>query len=1495
MKIRFLVYCIALFLVFSAKVNSAEFSRYLTNYSVEEGLSQSLVNQTLQDKYGYIWVATNYGLNRFDGYNFEQIPGPNNSFSSDSIVHMSALKDGRLLISTYFNGTYLLNPKTLETELLFSGKLTEVSDTVMSVRYSLEINNTLWLAIGTRLVEYNLVTKDLKIRYSMNKEEHGIRVLTYQQSSLYVGTTLGLKIFDLNTGQVEAVNHLPSDVKKTLDNDNVKSFFWDPSLGLLVGTVKGLYSFNPVTNKPMTTLIPDLNIWSMVALKKELLVATQRGLYSFDRPAKKLTHIAKYSDVNLLITNNSIRNMYVDSSGLVWLSSNIQGVFTFNPAVKKFSSFSRLSYLQLSHSVVTDYFESSPGVYWIATENGLNKLDVNEDTSQVLFASTTDKSRDGLHSIFKILPQENGEMWLWHGDGLSLFDPKTNEISYTTLSNKMNEQVAELYPYGVEKIGPHTFFFISDKGHFKLNIASNELTPLEKLDKNYKPESSAGFIPSFVNDKNIMLATTGGLVDFDHTENTYRSIFNIKDFHFNDYKYVSDWHRSHDGHVWLAVNGLGVVELDKEYRVVREITKEQGLADIRVYGINESKTGDIWVSSQSGLFKYDRASENISHYSTKQGLVSNEVHDVSKILSNGKMAFNSAAGLIMFDPQQVTQSSELAMPVKILSVGVASRESIYPFYQLAGKPFSLNYDDYGITFTFSNFNFSAQERVVYQVELSGESKVYYENYHKNSIEFTKLEPGDYEFKVSAKSPLNGAIGRMETFKFSVNYNPFLSPISLMFYAFVLMSLFVIVNMRRVRQQTMLLKAHEQVVSAKQGADLALAASNSGIWSYNQETEKTSQNRLLELGHDVPHNMLMTEYLKYIHRDDHKELVSRWTLFIAGEIQHWDVSYRLINSLGKWVWYRDLGKASLINKHSDEQNFTGTYTNINETKASEMQAQLYGQALRKMNEWLLILDDQLVPITSNSAFNKRFLNKGEALNQRTIGQVFSKKQLEQYVSKINNLEVDQKFIHEEILRVPAGFDIPVLISISAIGEKTVDNYVIVISDLSEQKKVENKLKHLASFDSLTHLANRTLIRDRIEQAITHAKEDAVALMFVDLDRFKQVNDIHGHAIGDQLLVEVAKRMNNIVGEAHSVGRQGGDEFIILLEQMSKPEDVSRYAQQLIDKLSQPYIFGNQSIHMSSSIGIAFYPYDSANGEELMQNADMAMLHAKDRGRNCYRFFTEEMNVRIKNRISLENEFVQVIQNNKLTNYYQPIVNIEAQKICGVELLLRWFNHDKMVSPDVFIPLAENIGQIVKMTELSLQKALIELKDWLINDRYLSINISALHISQPQMVENLLAILCSANVSPKQIRLEITEGVLIDDTNNAKQQLNKLKDAGFKLFLDDFGTGYSSLTYINQFPIDVIKIDQCFVREITTDKTSRAIVQTIANLAENIDSYCVVEGVEELTQVAIVKQLGCHYMQGYYFAKPMPISTLLLEETAKKIHEKLRLVSFNAHEF
>ncbi|MGB0834018.1 MAG: EAL domain-containing protein [Psychrobium sp.] len=1463
---------------------AAEYSRYLKNYSVEDGLSQSMVNQIVQDDFGYLWIATEYGLNRFDGYTFEEIPGPENRFASDGIVFLLKLGNGKIFVSTYFNGAYLLSPESLAVEKVFSGKLTEISSESMSVDFAYEFNNVLWLAIGQRLVKYDLANQKLNIVYTLENDEHGIRAITHQENTLLLATSLGLKRYDIATATTRELQHLPKGTKQTIDNANTKSFLRTSNGDLLIGTVQGLYRYNVETESALGMLIPELNIWSMIAVGDEVLVGTQKGLFSLDMSSIQLTSVATFSDIDPLITDNNVKHVFRDKSGLIWLSSQIKGFFSFDPQVRRFSSFSRLSKLKISDSTVFDYLEAEAGIYWVGTGNGLNKIDSNTGEVEIFFSSEDEKATWGRHTIYRIFPQSNGKYWLWHAEGLTLFDPKSGTVVPSSIEPTLHRTFVESYPSSLFQVTDSQFVFLTSKGHFLLDLKLNIIKPLARLNKDFNPEASASFLPSFSGSETVLLATTGGLIEYDFLEDTYKTRYKIEDFHFHDYKYVSDWKKDAKGHIWLAVNGIGVVELDKNYKVLRTLGKSEGLKDIRLNALNLDSDDNLWVSSQSGMYLIDKKGD-IQLYSATDGLISSEVYEVARRFDNGHIAFNTAAGLLHFDPKNV-QNFENELPkVKLVEVAISSQMKTLTPLALSEKTLELGHDDFGLSFSFSTFDFAQQHKLLYHIELIGKDAAIFENYRKNMVEFNKLEPGHYTLKIQAKTSKNGALSEPEILKFEVNYNPLTSPVAVLAYICFFAVSFGIFYLRRVKQQAILQRAHDQLLNEQQKSTLALSASNSGIWSFDKLSGESVQQRLIELGHPVSEVMNIRDFFTYIHPDDGAKLGEMWRLFIDGKIDHWDVSYRVRNSNDKWVWYRDLGKASASSAGNQPVLFTGTYTNVNTTKASELQAQLYGQALRKMNEWLLILDDKLVPVTSNPAFNKRFISRGEKLTIDTINHLFTRRQLEQYISNIRQLSLEQKFIHEDVVKVPAGFDIPVLISISAIGDETIDNYVIVISDLSEQKKVENKLKYLANFDSLTHLANRSLIRDRIEQAILHNGNNQLALLFIDLDRFKQVNDVYGHAAGDQLLVEVAYRLNAIVGDKDSVGRQSGDEFIVLMEDIVCVDEVSRCAEKLTISLAQPYLIDNKVINISSSTGIALYPNDAADCEELMQNADIAMLHAKQRGRNCYRFFTDEMNAQMTNRVLLENDFVQAVYDNALTNYYQPIVDIERQEVVGAELLLRWFNNEQMISPAVFIPIAESLGHIIKITEQALIRALDELGHWLNGDRYLSINLSAIHIVHPVIVESLLSIVQEKGASPSKIRLEITEGVLIDDTDIAKNQLRKLREAGFHLFLDDFGTGYSSLTYINQFPIDVIKVDQCFVRQMIEDKTSRAIVQTIANLAHNIDSYCVVEGVEELEQVAILKQLGCETMQGYFFAKPMNALDLLSEETNQCIAGKL----------
>lgn len=1482
------VFSFVLVLLFaSSNAFTAEYSRYLKNYSVEDGLSQSYVNQTLQDNYGYLWVATDYGLNRFDGYEFERVIGPDNVFANNGIIALHSLKNGSLIVSTYYSGAYFVDPLTLEATRFYDGKLVETKDEYLSIESIIEVKDDLILAIGRHLVSYSVADKQLKILFSLNENQDLIRTLFYKGEYIYFGTSKGLYVYHIETGGAGLTHHKPSNIQDTYDNNNVKYLAWDHRLGLLIGTVEGLFALklDEKDAKPMQ-LIPDLNIWGVVRNADAFYIGSEKGLYRFDPMSFELNLLAQYSKRHPLVSNDAIKDIYQDDSGLLWLASESKGVYYWHPDLQRFSSYSKASGIDLSNSSVTDFIELQAGTLWVATENGLTKLNTETKETKHFFVNENPKNKWGKHFIQYIFDAGDGKIWLVHSEGLTLFDTEKEVIVPTNLSAEVNKEFTELYPYGVHPLDKHRLIFVSYKGHFILDTQKNALTSLNSLDKHFDPDLSIGFMKSFVDDSGVLYSVGGAIYQYNYQEDTFDLIHQIDNYQVHDFKFVSDWTRDADNTIWIAYNAHGIVALDDKYQQQKEITFADGLPDNRLFSVTQSDNGALWFSSQSGLIKYDKDLDALNQYTHEQGLISDEVYSAPHKLKDGRIAFTTPAGIILFNAEEIEKSRN-DKPVRLLDVELKSRDEKLTLSGLMEQQLSLEHDDFGLKFHFSNFDFANQKQIKYRVDLQGPSSVVYEQYGKNNIEFTRLLPGDYTFNVAAYSLKDGQLGKPETFSFYVKHNPWTSPYAIVGYIILFLGSFTFIYIKRVKQQHRLQQLHDESMAAKQRARLALEASNSGVWVYNSHNQQLDQERIVsDLGYEREMLTTLHDHMSLIHPEDRIRLEAKWRAFSSGETNLWDVTYRMRAKSGEWVWYRDLGKRSKESKNEENPVYAGTYTNISETKNKEIQARLYGEALRKMNEWLIILDSKFKLVVSNEAFNKRFSTHSEDATQDTLLALFDEQRQAFYIEQLARLRVGEHLRREETW-VFDNETIDVLLSISAIGDESVSNYVVVVSDLTQQKAAEKKLTQMANFDHLTQLANRSLINDRIEQALLHAQNKVIAVLFIDLDRFKQVNDSLGHSIGDRLLVEAAKRMTAVVGEQHSVGRQSGDEFIVLFDDVVSPQEISQYANELNSQLAKPYKIGGNTVNISSSIGISFYPFDAETTEELIQKADIAMIHAKNSGRNCYRFYTEQLNKEARNRMLLENELVNAVQNRQLTNFYQPIVNTQSQKVVGVELLLRWFKGGDMISPGVFIPLAEQIGQIVAITEIALETATTELASWLASNanRYLSINLSALHITQPNLVERFVTILADNNVSPRQIRLEITEGILIEDTVNALEQLERLQKAGFKLYLDDFGTGYSSLTYINQFPIDVIKIDQSFIRQMLSSRTNQAIVQTIADLAKNLGSYCIAEGVEELTQVTVLKRLGCYNLQGFYFAKPVPATTFLSEEFQSDVSRKI----------
>ena len=445
--------------------------------------------------------------------------------------------------------------------------------------------------------------------------------------------------------------------------------------------------------------------------------------------------------------------------------------------------------------------------------------------------------------------------------------------------------------------------------------------------------------------------------------------------------------------------------------------------------------------------------------------------------------------------------------------------------------------------------------------------------------------------------------------------------------------------------------------------------------------------------------------------------------------------------------------------------------------------------------------------------------------------------------------------------------------NAEGELT--GVVIVFHDVSSSKAMVKKMAHLAQHDYLTNLPNRVLLNDRIAQAITLANrhQTQVAILFLDLDNFKHINDSLGHATGDKILQSVTKRLKDCVRESDTVSRQGGDEFVILLADNKNSNDAAVSAQKILDELKAIHTVDKNQLHITTSIGISLYPTDGLDAETLLKSADTAMYYAKEKGRNNYQFFIPDMNNRATQRLIIESNLRHALEKQQFTLNYQPKVNLITGQITGVEALLRW-QHGEWgeVMPDTFMPVAENSGLIIPIGRWVLRHACKQAKIWKnkgIEGITVAVNISAQEFLQKDLVETIRATLIETRLEPHFLELEITESVLMRDAEYSKKILLQLKQMGIKLAVDDFGTGYSSLSYLQQFPIDVLKIDQSFVQNIESAKDDSIIVSAIINMANSLKLNVVAEGVENSSQLAFLKKHHCKEGQGYFFGSPLTV--------------------------
>ena len=620
----------------------------------------------------------------------------------------------------------------------------------------------------------------------------------------------------------------------------------------------------------------------------------------------------------------------------------------------------------------------------------------------------------------------------------------------------------------------------------------------------------------------------------------------------------------------------------------------------------------------------------------------------------------------------------------------------------------------------------------------------------------------------------------------------------------------------------------------------------------------------------------------VDRGDLKKILSLLGKYEREKIKYFENIHRLKHRDGHWIWV--LGRAQIIyDENGEKVRMVGTHTDITEEKELQLKNFYQSQMIEQINDSVITTDLKGNIVSWNSGSEKTFgYSEDEAIG-KNIAMLYCEEDIPTLKEYIPTL-IETGVLNTDLYLVKKSKElIPISFSLSLLKDQSgVPIGIIGINkDISKRKKAEDELHeqrsilyYQAHHDALTGLPNRVLFFDRLEQGIIKAERhtEGLVLFFIDLDKFKHINDSLGHVTGDSVLKIISKRLQDIVRKEDTVARLSGDEFTVIIEELKKPQDTTIIAEKILKTLQEPIHIENHQLYVSGSLGISIYPEDATDAQNLLKYADTAMYKAKEKGRNNFQFYSSDMTEYAMKRIAMKTSLRQAIDKKEFIIYYQPQVNSCNNELVGMEALVRW-KHPTMgiLIPDQFIPLAEETGMIIEIDRWVMRTSMIQISHWYkegLKPGVLGLNLSVNQLESNDFIPLIKESIEAYAFKAEWLELEITEGQMLTKTEDVIFKLREISDLGVGISIDDFGTGYSSLSLLKRLPIHRLKIDQSFIQDIPDDEEDIAIVNAIIALAESLNLDLVAEGVETSEQKEFLMNNGCINMQGYYFSHPVP---------------------------
>jgi diguanylate cyclase (GGDEF)-like protein/PAS domain S-box-containing protein len=1478
-----------------------------------DGLTQNSVTLVFQDQAGFMWFATQGGLFRYDGYSLNRYthdPARADSLPEDyKVTALTDAGDGRLWVGSTRGGLILFNPAT--------DAILPLPESVQ--RKSLPVTDLLAIPGGGVLVGSPRGV-DLLVGGGASasltpvwSEPAGMQGWVQSMTRCGDGAVYanaGDKVIALDPakarGRVLGDTGLP-----------INALFCDPDGRLLLGNAAGLFSLNRQSGSlaplwqhstagdiGVVSIVADdaHRLWLGLADHSLLRIAPDGGTVRVE-PAPL--------GIGGGLPDSPITTLFVDRTGLLWVGTLTSGVVWTGTENSPISSVLNLTGDPRARTFVSALQTAPGGEFWVAMngpglvrysptshevtsyKDALEKAisaGTSAATKPVADAALSVTPGRSLRSnersdsrdirIYDILQEADGHLLLPSNYGLLQLDPHTGTATYAHLAGE-----AATRPERTLFRAGNGDLWVALQGAGLVHYHNDQV--VQRFDTRGGLGSDSVVVLAEDHAGNIWAGTTHGVSVIAPGTGKVRTFREIPG---NPHSLAGDAVAgllvdSH-GRVWIGtLSGISRLEhLDAHGASFQRYGTSSGLPDTSINCMLEDASGHIWFSTNQGLGRLDPATGAVRSFGTADGTQGSEYTSGACLrTAKGTLLFGGH-GFDIIEPKRL-RFSNLAAPVAF--TGFYAGESRIRVPRSPEQVLDLGANDRGVHAAFSTLDYAAPAHNRFRVRLLGSRNPEWSAPTlAHTAAFSDLAPGSYRLEVQAILR-DGTPGNTASLQFHIPVVWWWSwPMRIVYAAaLALLVLIAVLGWRSHYQEQA--RHRRQLRLRESRLRQALWGSGDEFWDWNLE-----HGTILRLGPEGAPGGHHEESIAadewratMVHPDDLANLNHALAEHIAGHTEHFEVEHRVRGRDGEWTWVISRGRIVESDADGKPLRICGTERDISALRAADRDRRIAMEVIRNMSEAVTVTDLDFRFVSVNTAFTRMTgYAEHEVLGRDASVLNGSRHAPASYNQLRQTLAESGHWRGELWQRRKDGEEFLCWVELNEVcdasGQRT--HMIGVLTDITDRKRAEQELRYLANYDTLTGLPNRALLGERLGAAVISARRTGqkVGLLFLDLDRFKHINDSMGHSTGDRTLKAAGARLRQCVRETDVVARLGGDEFTVVLENLADARGAEEMAQRLIQAFARPLpIAGNQEAVISPSIGIALYPDHGQTPADLLKCADTAMYQAKDRGRNTWAVYHAGMDARARDHATLVTALRRALERKELSMVYQPKLAIHGnnQGITGMEALLRWHSRELgEVPPSVFIPLAEETGQIHDISAYVFATACADLRRFREGGhRHLTmaINLSAAQLNRPDLTLHICDMLAEHDVAPNQVELELTESMVMANAEQSVRLLGELKSIGARLAIDDFGTGYSSLAYLKRLPIDTLKIDQEFVGDVTTDPDDAAITSTIITMAHSLQLKVVAEGVETAEQLAFLRAHNCDEIQGYWLSRPLTAEACL----------------------